>query len=426
MCTVEERSMAESPILLPAEEAAALIDGFAITCRDLPESGGMSLSIYDTAWLAMIIKEDDSQRSWLFPESFQFLLYQQLPSGQWESHACDSDGVINTMAGLLALIKHQQQPSVMGCPCEPSDIAQRISNAVSALDRLLQVWDVSGTRNVGFEVIVPALLEYLSAEGIIFRFPGYQSLQSLKTMKLAKFRPDILYTTEKTSVLHSLEALVGKIDFDRVSHHKTDGSMMASPASTAAYLINVTVWDHEAERYLRETVQNCHGKGSGGVPSAFPTPVFEMAWVLSTFLTAGYTSALLGERSTSIVADYLEAALEQGDGTVGFAPGLMADADDTAKVQLALSLLGRGSRFSAEMVSRFACKTHFQTYPSERNPSVSANCNILMALLHCSHPDSFETLIVNAINFVCESWDRNACKDKWVSLDTACPPQDSR
>lgn len=252
--------MADSSIALPAMDAAALVDGFATGCRDHSQSGGMSLSIYDTAWLAMIIKEHDSQSSWLFPESFQFLLDQQLPSGQWESYACDADGIINTMAGLLALIKHQQQRSVMGCPDGPSDVTQRISKAVSAINQLFQAWDVNTTRNVGFEIIVPALLEYLNAEGVAIRFHGYEALQDLRTMKLAKFDPGLLYTTESTSILHSLEALVGKIDFDRISHHKTYGSMMASPASTAAYLINTTVWDEEAERYLRDTVQHCYGK----------------------------------------------------------------------------------------------------------------------------------------------------------------------
>ncbi|KAL8679406.1 MAG: hypothetical protein Q9186_004317 [Xanthomendoza sp. 1 TL-2023] len=191
--------------------------------------------------------------------------------------------------------------------------------------------------------------------------------------------------------------------------------MMASPASTAAYLMNVTVWDVEAERYLRDTVQHCHGQGSGGVPSAFLTPIVEIAWVLSTLLLARFTTESLGEMNISTLAKYMEEALEHGKGNVGFAPEVMADADATARVQLALSLLGRDPGVSMQMVSRFSCTTHFQTYPGERDSSVSANCNILMALLHCMEPEVHETSIINATDFVCGSWDQIAYKDKWVS-----------
>lgn len=57
---------------------------------------------------------------------------------------------------------------------------------------------------------------------------------------------------------------------------------MASPASTAAYLMNATPWDEEAEMYLRKAVKDGPGKGNGAVPSAFPTPIFEISWVRPT------------------------------------------------------------------------------------------------------------------------------------------------
>lgn len=259
--------------------AIALIDGFAAACSNSAECGGMSLSIYDTAWLAMINKAQDRQRVWLFPESFQLLLDQQLANGRWEKYASDADSIINTMAGLLALTKHQQQPSVGGCRCNPSELDLRICNARRELDQMLQSWDVKSTRNVAFEIIVPALLEYLEEESITFRFPGYQALQSLRSAKLGGFDPKILYKNEASSIIHSLEAFVGKLDFDRVAHHKVQGSMLASPSSTAAYLMNVTQWDYDAEEYLRGAVQTCQREKLGGVPSAFPTSIFEMAWV---------------------------------------------------------------------------------------------------------------------------------------------------
>lgn len=54
---------------------------------------------------------------------------------------------------------------------------------------------------------------------------------------------------------------------------------MASPASTAAYLIHASTWDEEAERYVRKVIVEGQGNGVGGVPSVFPTTIFEMTWV---------------------------------------------------------------------------------------------------------------------------------------------------
>ena len=54
---------------------------------------------------------------------------------------------------------------------------------------------------------------------------------------------------------------------------------MASPASTAAFLMQSSVWNIDAESYLRNVIHNGSGKGNGGVPSVFPMPIFEITWV---------------------------------------------------------------------------------------------------------------------------------------------------
>jgi hypothetical protein len=89
----------------------------------------------------------------------------------------------------------------------------------------------------------------------------------------------ILESDHPTTLLHSLEGFIGKIDFDKISHRKVEGSMLASPSSTAAYLMYSTEWDHEAAAYLRKVFENGSGKGCGGFPSAFPSEIFEISWV---------------------------------------------------------------------------------------------------------------------------------------------------
>ena len=97
--------------------------------------------------------------------------------------------------------------------------------------------------------------------------------------KLSRFRPEFLYGPRRFTALHSLEAFIGNLDFDKVKHHKVYGSMLGSPSSTAAYLMHASEWDDESEDYIRHVIKFAAGRGSGGVPSAFPSTHFEITWV---------------------------------------------------------------------------------------------------------------------------------------------------
>jgi chaperone required for assembly of F1-ATPase len=63
-------------------------------------------------------------------------------------------------------------------------------------------------------------------------------------------RRSALTGSKQTTLTHSLEAFVGTLDYDQVKNHKMpNGSMLVSPSSTAAYLMNTTEWDDKAEAY---------------------------------------------------------------------------------------------------------------------------------------------------------------------------------
>lgn len=142
----------------------------------------------------------------------------------------------------------------------------------------LQNWEVDDSLPIGFEILLPALLSMLESENIHFVFPGRHKLENLNARKMTRFDLEVLYRTP-TTFLHSLEAFIGRLDFDKLTSHKTCGSMMASPSSTAAYLMHTSVWDSEAELYLRKALREGSGNGNGGVPGVFPIPVFEVSWV---------------------------------------------------------------------------------------------------------------------------------------------------
>jgi hypothetical protein len=238
--------------------------------------GSMSCSIYDTAWVAMVSKVVDGTRVWLFPEAFDSILATQLSDGSWPSYACEVDGILNTAASLLALQRHINLPLQLSAT---PDLVGQATKAASALRRLLQNWNVEATINVGFEVLVPVLLDLLASEGFQFKFATQSKLMAVHNHKMAKFKPEMLYGETQLTIIHSLEALTERIDFNRLSHHKHKGSMMASPSSTAAYLMGLDGWDDDSESYLRHVIAAGQGRGTGLVPSAFPSTYFEASWV---------------------------------------------------------------------------------------------------------------------------------------------------
>lgn len=253
-------------------------------------TGTMSCAIYDTAWVALIARTENNEKRWLFPESFQFLIDNQTEDGDWGVEMCasESDSILNTASALLALKRHYAEPLQINS-IEPSELQSRIDKATVSLERKLNEWDVSASTHVGFEIIIPALLRLLETTHSInscengklyqFLFNGRTELMELNAKKLSRFRPEFLYSKHQSTALHSLEALMDRIDFDRVAHHKVLGSMMASPSSTAAYLMNTSTWDQEAEDYIRHVVYKGPGKGTGAVPSAYPSTNFEFSWV---------------------------------------------------------------------------------------------------------------------------------------------------
>jgi len=273
------------------ETAAGLVKLLAEQSGKPRGFGTMSSSIYDTAWVSMVRKpitkpvsngDTAAESKWLFPDSFEAVLESQHPNGGWQSYASPVDGILNTAAALLTIRKHLRDSVVVA---SKPDLELRGAKAESALRQQLTAWDMRDCDHVGFEVLVARHLEYLDDEGIVIDLPVRHSLKVLETAKLSKLPPKYVETYPSTLV-HSLEALVGKVDFNSMRHLRSHGSMLGSPSSTAAYLMNISEWDDEAEAYLQDVVgrqiigELFPGKlGRGQVPCAWPTTIFEVVWV---------------------------------------------------------------------------------------------------------------------------------------------------
>ncbi|KAH6679215.1 hypothetical protein B0J14DRAFT_614498 [Halenospora varia] len=374
----------------------------------------MSTSIYDTAWASMIIKNAKGKRQWLFPSSFDQILQQQKPEGGWERlHGePEIDSILNSMSALLALLQHRKEYLKLHDAKAPKDLEARIEMASSWLEMKLNTWDIDGTDHVCFELLVPVHLKLLKEFGVTYDFPAHFRLMHLYQSKISKMDVNKMYANKGT-FLHSLEAFIGLIDFDRMKDKKLNGSFMSSPASTSAYMIYATAWDRECESYLETVFVSGQGKGNGAFPSAFPSEIFELTWALSTLLESGFSRDELGESSLQTLGNSLRSKLEASGGVIGFTAGEIADADDTAKCLLTLSLLGAKESSAEKLISSFFNGNHFRTYSAERNPSLSANCNVLSALLHHSGAHLYIPEILSAANFVCSAGVSGEIRDKW-------------
>jgi hypothetical protein len=92
----------------------------------------------------------------------------------------------------------------------------------------------------------------------------------------------------------------------------------------------------------------------------------------------------------------------------------MPDADDTAKSILSLYLLGRHDTKPDQLIKTFRNADYFRTYKAERNPSFSANCNVLAALLHVHDPCDYAETIHKIVDYLCTAWFTGKVRDKWV------------
>ena len=394
--------------------AQAIVYRMAEDCTGGKQFCHLSHSIYNTAWVSMVHKSVDQQETWLFPGCFQYILDQQLPHGGWQGHepeiqgvASELDGIVNTMAALLALCTHRASEGIVGRG-PATDLDERILKASSALDQMLQEWDIHASDLVAMELIIPAHLRMLERHGLKISFPGRRQLDEKYRAKLRKFKPEQLYTKTATTLLYCLEAMIGEIEFDRVALHKVQGAMMASPASTAAYIMNTRTWDLEAEDYLRRACSD------GGVPELWPTTIFETLWVLKTFLAGGITPEKLGFIHLGRLADFVEDTFSRQAGILGFAPDVLCDADDTSCGIYILNKLGRPTG-AQSFVRTFETEHHFRSFQVDGNPSPTVNSHVLNALLHAPEASTYQMQITKSATFICDCWWQSDVKDKWVS-----------
>ena len=345
-------------------------------------------SIYDTAWVSLVAKTIDGHSRWLFPSSFRYLLDHQQHDGGWQSASSDADGIMHSLAALLSICRHINHPHQMKEGFE--DLKNRKFRAIYFLETKFAACDSDNPDgHFRFHPLATKLLQMLQAEGIEFSFNG-------KDLFLPR--------TENSSAKLNVPIKPSTSSNDQGKQIKVYGSINASPAATAMYLMDHSTWDDEAEAYLSYIISACENNHTRGVPAKFPTTVFEVSGVLTTLLENGFTHKDLSIRTLGNAAKLLEECMQLESGVIGFAPYVESDAVNTAKTISALCLLGQ-TVSPQGLIIRYETREYFKTYTHDQNPSFVTNCHVLKALLDLLPGNGSQMpQIEKTVRFLCNRW----------------------
>ncbi|HKD76608.1 MAG TPA: prenyltransferase/squalene oxidase repeat-containing protein, partial [Ktedonobacterales bacterium] len=149
----------------------------------------------------------------------------------------------------------------------------------------------------------------------------------------------------------------------------------------------------------------------GGVPTAFPADVFEMAWSVFFLLEAGFDLDAIAPQAIEAIRAHLGASLGPTGAGFGCGAGLPPDVDDTAMVIAILRRLGMSP--SLDALWTFHAGDHFAIFAHERTSSPSANAHVLEALAGQRQPRSANACD-QVVEYLCACQERDGTwRDKW-------------
>jgi halimadienyl-diphosphate synthase len=338
--------------------------------------GQMSNTVYDTAWVARLGDVDKQ----LSTAALDWICEHQLPDGSWGAAVPVHyhDRLICTLAALVALTRRGRR----------TQDKRRIEHGLEALERIAGTATkglMGGPKEatVGFEMIVPTLLEEAKQLGVI-QNQGARILAQLsahRERKLGMMRGQMI--SRHVTLAHSAE-MAGPdatrlLDINNLQ--ESNGSVANSPSATAYFALQVCPGDEAALSYLRRVANQ------GGVPNVAPFEVFERVWVLWNFVVTGQMT----EEQTQLARPHLDylAKIWRPHSGVGFAADYTpTDGDDTGAT---FELLRRFDYSpDLEAVLAYEQADRFRCFEYESDPSISANIHILAALRHAgleiTHP----------------------------------------
>ncbi|KAI3333164.1 hypothetical protein F4824DRAFT_473410 [Ustulina deusta] len=384
--------------------ARLLLSG--LLSRESPRSSlQFRTTIYDTAWLSMVkAPPEGNGESWLFPQCFNYIIKHQCSDGSWSAASSTVNNILDTAASLLAVRKHLKE--------NPND-QQLVGQAVKAEDALHQLvtgWEAHGHEHVVHELLIMKHIILLEEGGVassIFDVPYFKGLRSLNLATVSQLLSSTVYDHPPEWLIF-LEAFIGDVDFNYVKRWRwPNGSIVGSPAATAAYLMYTLTWDYKAEEYLRAVTKPSCGHLSEGLMYACPALLFEANWIFTNLSRAAVISS--GPQATELCiplrqdieadSNHVLALMTKSGGNMGFSTSL--------------PLLGNIVELEAPEAS-WATARHFREYQRAMVNSFTANCDLISCWLELDDPSPCLTHIMKALDIVCSRFLLGQLEDKSI------------
>jgi halimadienyl-diphosphate synthase len=301
-----------------------------------------------------------------FPRALDWLLQHQQADGSWGVRLkYHHDRVLSTLAAMLTLSYWQEQFETDTWSSRLEAARQSIWNHVQGLHR--DPYDL-----IGFELIVPTLLEDARRQGLTLPYASFGEVVRTCEAKLKLIPPELIYT-RNVSTIFSAEFLGDRLDVSRVNGLQDDnGSIASSPSATAYYLLK-----DPRNRAARDYLARVLDGHDGAAPAVDPIDVFEAAWVLfsaaQVWPDASQLAFEIGPHVDVLIEEFRR---KNGAGYNSYFA--VPDLDGTSMVFRVLNWVGIDP--DPALLAQFEEDDHFRCFPFERNPSISAHVHLLDAL----------------------------------------------
>nr|UPQ49771.1 ent-copalyl diphosphate synthase [Lunularia cruciata] len=359
--------------------------------------GEISISPYDTAWVALVPALDGSEGP-QFPKCLEWIISNQSSCGSWGDAEYFSyyDHIINTVACIVALKTWERSPEVIERGAK--FIRDNLQKLQSEEDAHMPI---------GFEIVFPALMDNAEALGLDLPYDSLflQAIETERQKKLKKIPLEILHKYP-TSILHSLEGLQELLDWEKLLKlQSNDGSFLCSPASTACALIHTK--DERCLSYIEKMLDQF----GNAVPNVYPVDLFEHMWMVDRIERLGI--ARYFEKEIKDCLDYVY--MYWTDYGLSWArSSSVKDVDDTA---MGFRLLRQhGYDVSADVFKQFRGENgEFFCFAGQSGQAVTGMFNLYRAA-QTRFPG--ETILEEAFHFTKafleDKFAKEECYDKWI------------
>ncbi|KAL3627131.1 Ent-kaurene synthase TSP4, chloroplastic [Castilleja foliolosa] len=219
----------------------------------------LSISTYDTAWVAMVPSPSSSQEPY-FPDCLNWLLENQCLDGSWarpHHHPClQKDVILSTLACVLALKKWGFGE-------------EQIKRGVRFIESNFgSVTDKSQIDPMGFDIIFPAMLDYAGDLYLELRLEAnvLSDLVRKRDVELKRCHQ----SNKKEAYMAYFAEGMGKLqDWKSIlKYQRKNGSLFNSPSTTAAAITGLP--DSGYLNYLKSAVK----KFGNAVSAVYPLDIY--------------------------------------------------------------------------------------------------------------------------------------------------------